>query len=271
MSESEEANKSNKEPKIVVQSLIKDEDLYIRNVLDNVIDFCDEMIVLDNMSTDNTYPIVEAFQKEHEHKVELHRIENFRESGQYNFKYFETNTFILSVDGDEVYDPEALKIAREQIKSGAYKKYWNISGYFLNCTELDVKNQIAKGYMSPPARPCVRLYNFKPCIRWPQRKHRMHGGKPLLRRGYNFMTSRLTMHETMTWEECPLRFLHLCFIPRSSQNPEDCRINPSEIYVREKKKKKMYSGGYKKEIYRKGDIQEIDMKPFFPNGFSINE
>lgn len=41
--------------KIVGICLIKNEDYYIEQVLKNIMDFCDKIIVLDNMSEDNTY------------------------------------------------------------------------------------------------------------------------------------------------------------------------------------------------------------------------
>jgi glycosyltransferase involved in cell wall biosynthesis len=254
-------------PKIVVQSLVKNEDLYVRDVLTNVIDFCDEMILLDNMSTDDTYPALQEFKAEHGDKVQLHQIENFRDSGNYNRKYMRTNTWILSVDGDEIYDPVGLEQVRKDLKDNKYSDKWVVSGYFLNCTELDYDNEVAKGYMSPPSRPCVRLYNFRVCRRWRQRKHRMHGGKPLLKKGYDFMKSRFTMHEHMSWEECPLRFLHLCFISRSSKITNECRKNPTELYNKSKGIKAHYRGGYKKQNYQVGEIETVDIKPFFPEEF----
>ena len=44
---------------IVGVVLIKNEDLYIEWVLENIVGFCDHIIVLDNHSTDHTWEIIE--------------------------------------------------------------------------------------------------------------------------------------------------------------------------------------------------------------------
>ena len=201
-------------PKILVVSMVKNEDLYIKRVVENVIDFCDEMIILDNMSTDGTYEILEKLDKENE-KIKLHRIKNFKQSGSFTKPYINTNTFILSVDGDELYDKKGLVKMRKDILANKFQDKWTISGYFLNCTSVDWENNKAEGHMSPPSRACVRLYNFKAIHTWVQRRQRMHGGKPRFNRGYN-LESRYTMHEHLTWDKAYLRFLHLCFVQRSS-------------------------------------------------------
>ena len=51
--------------KILGITLVKNEDLYIRQALLNSLDFCDEIIVLDNNSTDNTWGIVSKLSKEY--------------------------------------------------------------------------------------------------------------------------------------------------------------------------------------------------------------
>jgi len=242
-------------PKIIVISLIKNEDLYIKQVLNNVTDFADEIMVLDNMSTDNTYDIVEGMAKDND-KIKLQKIQSFKQSGAFTRPYFTTNTWFLSVDGDELYDKTGLQRMRAEILDGKFEDRWAISGYFLNCIEVDFDKNMAKGYMSPPSRPCIRLYNLKALRKWAQRKHRFHGGKPIFNKGYS-LKSRYSMHKHLSWDESYLRFIHLCFIKRSSTDDSICRVNPTEIKLGRKVNSK-----YKKEIYKVGDIVDIDIKGF---------
>jgi len=243
--------------KIISISLIKNEDLHIKKILNNVVDFCDEMIILDNMSTDGTYDIAQKFTKDHSDKVNLKRIESFKHSGKFIQEYIGTKTWVMSVDGDDLYDHIGLKRVRAEILDGKFDDKWQVSGYFLNATEVDWDKKLAKGYMSPPGRPCVKLYNFYGIKSWPMRRHRMHGGRPRFKRGYG-ISSRYSMHEEMDWEESYLRYLHLCFIPRSSQDNDSCRVNPSEIA----KKSKRTTSHYKTEKYEVGDIHTKDISNF---------
>lgn len=243
-------------PKIISITLVKNEDIYIERVLNNVVDFCDEMILLDNMSEDNTYDILQNFAKNNE-KVKLHRIKSFRQSGAFTKPYMSTNTWLISVDGDELYDKTGLIRMRQEILEGKFQHLWTICGYFLNCTKLDLDNQTAEGYMSPPARPCIRLYNFKAINNWVQRKHRMHGGKPIFNKGYN-LDSRYDMYDKLSWEEAYLRFLHLCFIRRSSIDTRECRLNPTELIMGRKRA----VSGYKSEKYKVGDLKTVSAKDF---------
>lgn len=58
---------------------MRNEDLHIAWVLQNILDFCDRIIVLDNYSTDRTYQVVRALASENP-KIELRRWRNAKTS-----------------------------------------------------------------------------------------------------------------------------------------------------------------------------------------------
>ena len=103
--------------RIIGICLIKNEDIYIERVLKNVIDFCDEIIVLDNMSTDGTYEKVEHLAQEHP-SIRLQKIEDYKASHNTISPYAGTLTWLFRIDGDEIYDSAGLKKIRQGLKNG---------------------------------------------------------------------------------------------------------------------------------------------------------
>ena len=104
---------------IVGISLVRNEDRFIRQAITNVADFCDRIIILDNSSTDNTPKEIEFLKSTFPH-VETHRIRDYRESHAYIAPYADTHTWILGVDGDEIYDPRGLKQFRSDLLAGKF-------------------------------------------------------------------------------------------------------------------------------------------------------
>lgn len=208
--------------KIVAICLIKNEDLYIERVLKNIIDFSDEIIVLDNMSSDKTFEIVRKLSQKYK-KIRLFKIKDAFLSHKFIEKYANTNTWIFGVDGDEIYDPDGLLRLREEILTGKYQKKWRIWGNSLNCEELDLKTKIAKGYLSPPSRLMTKLYNFSILKSWKEDyAQRLHGTNLIFKKGFN-----KSLEENIPY----FKVLHLCFVNRTSlakkyRNP--ARLGPQE-------------------------------------------
>jgi len=123
--------------KIVGICLIKNEDLFVERVLKNIINFCDEIIVLDNMSTDNTFEIVKRLTREY-NKIKLFELEDPLKSHKFIEKYAITNTWVFGVDGDEIYDPAGLDRLRLEILLGKYQTKWQIMGNSLHCKEINL-------------------------------------------------------------------------------------------------------------------------------------
>lgn len=213
--------------------LIKNEDIFIRQAILNVVFFCDRILIADNFSTDHTWNIVKELEKTYSH-IECHRIKRTQESHEMIKKYAGTNTWVLGVDGDEIYDPYGLNVFRQELLGGKWDNWWVIFGNVLNCINLDVLTMKAEGYLAPPCRSMTKLYNFNAIEQWegccPER---LHGGNPIFNPGYN-VSLRLALNQKMSWNESKFRCLHTCFLKRSSLDPFEMigRPNPPELRAR---------------------------------------
>ena len=267
---------------IVGISLVRNEDIFICQAITNVAEFCDKIIVLDNLSTDNTWYEIQALKKKHPH-IEAHRINDYRESHSYISGYAGSDTWILGVDGDEVYDPTGLAQLRKRLLAGHFDDEWALFGNVVNCVELDVKRQKAKGYLSPPSRSMTKLFNFSVLESWNGPCERLHGGKKVFRSGFD-ETQRLSLHEQYSWNESAFRCLHVCFIQRSSKEArgEMSRLQPGEKPEWLKRLDRvgigwLFSGvignvrsPWKDSKYRRGEVQSVDVTMFFPGGRSTS-
>lgn len=195
--------------------LVKNEDLYIERVLHNIKGFCDEIIVSDNLSSDQTAAIVHALQAD-DSALSYHRIRRTSTSHELIRNYCGENIWMFAVDGDELYDPEGLAKLRSALIRGDYDDRWMILGNVLNCVEVNFKEKYARGYLAPPCRSMTKLYNFAAIDAWSGYcSERLHGGEIVFRPGFS-KTDRLYMYKEVVWEDSCFRCLHLCFIPRSS-------------------------------------------------------
>ena len=171
------------EPRIVAVVLIRNEDLFIERVIRNVLDFCDRIHVADHRSTDHTPAIVRRLAAEHP-KVEYRVVDHPSESHDMIAGYAGTPTWVMGVDGDEVYDPE-VSPAFVRSCSPAVSRDLQLKGNVLNVRRLDRVRQRAHGYLAPPCRSMVKLYNFNAIEAWPPPcPERLHGGVITYRPGY---------------------------------------------------------------------------------------
>jgi len=204
------------EKKIVGIVVVRNEDLFIEQGLRSILEFCDDIIVADNMSTDGTFDIIRRLSQLYP-KITYRRIKHPRESHTLIQPYVGTPTWIFGLDGDEIYDSLGLKRLREEILNGRYDLWWVVFGNVLNCRELDKKRGIATGYLSPPCRSMTKLYNFSIINAWGGPvEQRLHGGELIFKNNYN-ASLRLNLHEMVSWENSHYRCLHVCFLKRSSQ------------------------------------------------------
>lgn len=262
--------------KIVGICLIKNEDLYIEKALKNIINFCDEIIVLDNMSSDNTFEIIRKLVQKYK-KIRLFKIKNAFKSHKFIEKYANTDTWIFGVDGDEIYDSVGLERLRREILSGKYQTEWMVWGNALNCKEIDLKSKIAKGYLSPPScRPVTKLYNFSILKSWNENySQRLHGKNLIFRKGFN-QSLEYRMYEQYNWDNSYFRVLHLCFIKRTSlvkKYRNVVRLSPQEAsqifpVVRNfisnfLKGRITLDSAYKLRKYREGKLVTKNIQPFF--------
>lgn len=262
-------------PTIIGIVLIQNEDLFIDRVLTNIIGFCDEIIVADNFSTDQTSDKVKDLQQQ-QSKIRYHSIRNPSLSHDLISGYAGEKTWIFAVDGDEVYDPVGLQKLRTRIIAGEYDSQWMILGNALNCIEFNPKKGYARGYLAPPCRSMTKLYNFRAIEAWAGPcPERLHGGDVCFRRGYD-KSLRLELHKDVTWNESDFRCLHLCFIRRSSLEKDNTgrviRKNISDMLsegICARIKTRCFNlmgitqkSSWKREKYMRGKLVEKNIEPF---------
>lgn len=202
-------------PRIVAVVLVRNEDLFIEQAIANALDFCDRIHVADHHSTDGTPAILRRLAAEHP-KIEYRVVDHTAESHDMIAGYAGTPTWVMGLDGDEVYDPERLRGLRRELLAGAYDRTFKLLGNVLNVRYLDLDRQLARGYLAPPCRSMVKLYNFGALESWPPPcPERLHGGVITYRPGWGEHSFRELQRE-FDWEGAPLRCLHLCFTNRSS-------------------------------------------------------
>ncbi len=262
--------------KIVGIVLVRNEDIFLGQVLRNIAAFCDHIIIADHASTDGTAKIVQRFCKENSH-CSSYLIGYPRQSHELIREYAGRKVWVFGVDGDELYDPERLGVLRKQLKSGMYDTFWMILGNVLHCVHLDLEKNMASGYMAPPCRSMTKLYNFNAIFNWNGKcSERLHGGRVEFKPGYGQET-RYYLYKEIPWEESVFRSLHLCFLPRSSndkqtESPLLMRKNIADsmsenIFQRLMSRlfKKFGIHGVsplKREKYMQGEMQEVDISSF---------
>ncbi|MFL5944940.1 MAG: glycosyltransferase family 2 protein, partial [Gaiellaceae bacterium] len=204
---------------IVGSVLVRNEDVFVEQAIRNVAAFCDRIHVVDHLSDDSTWKIVQSLAREFEH-VDAERARNSAVAHRLLAPYAGTPTWVFGVDGDELYDPVRLASFRGQLLDGAHAEVFKVASNVLNCVELDESGRTATGYPSPPSRSITKLYNFAAIDAWRgDGSERLHGGSVSFRPGYD-ERSVDNIGERLTWEETPLRCLHCCFLRRSSAEAE---------------------------------------------------
>lgn len=103
--------------KVVAMYRIKNVERWIKQSIESIYDFCDEIVVLDDNSTDNTKNICTQFDK----VVDIHTQtdSSFDEVRDRNFllnmALKRKPDVLLTIDGDEIFLPGSGKIIREEI------------------------------------------------------------------------------------------------------------------------------------------------------------
>ena len=260
---------------IVGISLVRNEDLFITQAITNVAYFCDKIIILDNLSTDNTWREIEALKATFAN-IEAYQINDYRQSHNYISDYVGTDTWIFGVDGDEIYDPKGLSQLRKDIFSGKFDDFFLILGNVVHCEYLDIDRLTARGYSTPESRSMTKLFNFSAFDEWLGPGERLHAENRVFANGYG-PAARYALYESISWNDSPFRAIHLCFVKRSSKETACVfrRLQPGEQPDWLNKLDRLQLGQYfmkviqkrqsswKSEKYRQGDIVSVDVKAFF--------
>ena len=259
--------------KIIGILLVRNEECFVEQAVCNVLDFCDQLFLVDHESSDRTVSILQRLQHSYPEKISLHQIQHPSESQDLLQPFIGTPIWIFGVDGDELYDPERLVGFRKRILAGEFDQEWMVLGNVLHVDELDKAACRVSGYLAPPSRSITKLYNFAAIEAWPGKTlERLHGGQPQFRPGFHEQKKRLLQHE-YSWEESPLRCLHLCFLKRSSVESSAQRRNIMEIHAGrglgflKKIARALFclpqSVSWKQRHYQRGERQTVDAIPFF--------
>jgi glycosyltransferase involved in cell wall biosynthesis len=255
--------------------LVRNEDLHVRQAVENIAHFCDRILLADHGSTDGTPEILRQLATAHSH-VSSHRIASPRESHDLIAGFAGTDTWVFGVDGDELYDPAGLARLRPRLFAGEFDDWWMVFGNVLNCDAVDPVRKTAAGWLAPPCRSITKLYNFRIIESWTgDTPERLHGGRIVFHPGHD-ASARLDLHEQIPWADSPLRCLHTCFVARSSADAAAplVRENIMDVHAGGILRKlrrgwKIARGmplesGWKKSRYRRGEHVTIDAGAFFP-------
>lgn len=265
------------DPKIIGILLVRDEDIFIEAVVNNILEFCDEIIIAENFSHDSTFAILSDLAQKHP-KIKLSQVSHPKKSHELIEEFAGTDTWIFGVDGDEIYDPSRLKKMKKLLQDGSFSEYWCIYGNVLHCVSIDSTTGIANGYLAPPSRSMTKLYNFSMVKSWTDCPQRLHWGTLQFKNKVND-PPRLRLYQTVVWEQSYFRCLHAAFMQRSSLDVDrkrSSRLNPSEILkIRSAYADKSYVNyvlrqlrvklgfDYKHKQYRRGPLVEKSTAPFF--------
>ncbi len=268
--------------RIVGVVLVRNEDVFVEQAVRNVAAVCDRIHAFDHDSSDGTGEALVRVASDVDH-VTVERTQDARDSHRVLEQYAGTDTWVLGVDGDELYDPAALDGLRALLGSGAYDDAFHLKAHVLNCTALDLGDGTASGHLAPPSRPVTKLFNLGAVDAWSGCPQRLHGGQPRFREGYDWTSLRYVSEDT-EWETDPLRMLHLCFLPRSSGDAGSgpVRRNLSETggfrrgprgllhrlryrrHIDPRMKAYRAQGStWKEEWYARGPVVTLDARPFF--------
>lgn len=256
---------------IVGIMLVRDEDRYFRKAALNVLEFCDRILIADHQSRDGTAEIC-AELAARSPKFEVYKIRDPRESHEMLVPLVNSPTWVLGVDGDELYDPAGLRRVRARLAAGEWDKWWAVFGNVLNCDRLDESAREAGGWMAPPCRSMTKLYNFAAVERLdPATKHRLHGRFNVFNPGWDAVAARWELYKEVSWEASEFRCLHTCWLPRSTQEtPSGSRRNVTETIGWRNRARALVArvlgrtqdSDYKKEKYRRGEYVTVDAAPF---------
>jgi glycosyltransferase involved in cell wall biosynthesis len=257
---------------IVGSVLVRNEDVFVEQAIRSVAGFCDRIHAVDHISTDGTWEILRTLAGELNH-LDLRRSHKSSTAHGLLAQYAGTATWVLGVDGDELYDPAGLARLRSELLAGEHGDVFRIKAHVLNCDKLDPKAGTASGWLAPPSRPITKLFNFAAVESWTKSQDPLQAGNVVFKPGQHW-ESRKDLAGHTTWESDPLRCLHVCFLPRSSRDAGRARLNLDESgeYDRSPvgalkrlvrpRRRNPARNNWKREWYARGEHVTVDATPF---------
>lgn len=259
--------------RIVGIVLVRNEENFVAWAIENAIGFVDEMLVIDNLSRDETGDRLAALAARHP-KIRVIKDGQPDRTNRHLQAHVGKDVWVFGLDGDEIYDREALARMRGRVLAGEFARCWAVFGQSLHATVIDFDRGRAIGYATPPAAPATKLYNFSIIESWHANTQRLHG-RPVLKPGYDFADNWKDA-ESFGWAQSDFRNLHMCFFPRSSLETTELRANITDRSFRNVVRRPVFRAlqamgvkgkladylaqraGLKKSLrYMKGDVVDV--------------
>ena len=216
-------------PRLVGVALVRNEEVFVERAIRNAAGACDRIHAIDHMSTDRTWAILRRLSTELD-RVDAVRLRNALRAHRELERYVGSPTWVLRIDGDHLFDPDGLAALRGALLAGEHDGFFRVRAHTLHCDYLDEVAGTASGWLAPPSRTGVQLYNLGAVTSWRGGVEPLIGGEPVFRPGYSW-DRMLDLTESTSWETDPLRLLHVCFLRRSSADGADAsagRLNLNE-------------------------------------------
>jgi hypothetical protein len=138
--------------RIVGVCLVCNEENFVAWSILNIAYFCDEIIVLDNNSTDRTPEIQAELSRRLAH-VGVIKVEDAYDTHKCVERFAGQNYWVFGVDGDEIFDAGGLARLRPRILSGEFNDWWRLSAHAHHVVSLNWDKVTAFGYGQPDAPP----------------------------------------------------------------------------------------------------------------------
>ena len=165
------------------------------------------------MSEDRTPEILRSLAREFDHVV-VERSTNAGISHRQLQPYVGTDTWVLGVDGDELFDPAGLERLRNDLDAGAYADAFRVRARppaTSSISRLGLR-AVSLLHRAGLSRSSTTSLLLNPGRGAPER---LLGMDPEFRLGFH-RESRVFLFDTTDWNDDPLRLLHVCFLRRSS-------------------------------------------------------
>jgi len=238
---------------------LKNEDIWIGAAIRSLSSFCDDFLVIDNGSTDDTIDIVNSF------GIEVVHVEDMRYSHELIHQYIGKDVWIQGFGGDEVYYKDGLVELRERIQSGELDNTFQVYPWFLHVTDFSSDMMQATGYLAPPSHPPGKLYNFSNLDAW-QSERRNHIFLERGRRIKEGVLAKDTSYHNIPWCDSDYKCLHTRFLRRSSIEPEHevgGKLNPADLLGYNSKEDFGDNPNYnQRNKYKRGELVTVDISEF---------
>ena len=163
-------------PKLTMMLLMKNEERhFLREMLDSASKYCDNFVILDDNSTDNSFEIAKSYKNVEIIKKTIGesfiqnesrpRYELFNLTMQTNPEY------IIALDADEILDQNGERNIRELIRSNATYDWFSFE---FNHFWWDTKHVRMDGYWNPPKGP--RMFRYDKNVNYNWRNTILHCG-----------------------------------------------------------------------------------------------